>query len=275
MSAATVQPRAAERQHFSEAELDLHQQMLEQRVFQIGTKWPHFRLLVDDMRRLSREMPAATRVVCLERGLLYGGLSLFAPFFHRQDFVSVDCSPDSAEQRGAYNRAMVDDERCLIVPGALRAPAENTGLPSGSADLVLVPNLVHHVADQRGLFAELARLLKPGARGYIFEPLVRELHQAPDDYLRYTPWGFERMIGDVGMIYDRFVPEGGPFQAIAYCWTQALEYFPPDKRAEMERWFYDKHFKELMAWDDRHTKNLARQHTSFPMAYAVHFHKPA
>jgi SAM-dependent methyltransferase len=260
---------------FSEAQLDLHQQMLEQRVFQIGTKWPHFRLLIQDVRRLSREMRPGARVVCLERGLLYGGISLFGPFFHRQEFISVDCSPGSAESRGAYNRAMVDDARCLIVPGTMRAPADKTGLPSASADLVLVPNLVHHVPDQRGLFAEIARLLKPGARGYIFEPLVRELHQSPDDYLRYTPWGFERMIVEAGMVYDRFVPEGGPFQAVAYCWTQALEYFPPDKRAEMERWFYDKHFKELMAWDEQHTQNQARKHTSFPMAYAVYFHKPA
>jgi SAM-dependent methyltransferase len=220
-------------------------------------------------------MPQRACVVCLERGLLYGGISLFGPFFHHQEFISIDCSPGSADSRGAYNRAMVDDPRCLIVPGTMRAPADDTGLPSASADLVLVPNLVHHVADQRGLFAELARLLKPGARGYIFEPLVRELHQAPDDYLRYTPWGFERMIVEAGLVYDRFVPEGGPFQAVAYCWTQALEYFPPDKRAEMERWFYDKHFKELMAWDQQHPHNLARQHTSFPMAYAVYFHKPA
>lgn len=274
-SSTAALPREPARQSFSEAELDRHQQMLEQRVFQIGTKWPHFRRLIQDVRQLSREMPAGATVVCLERGLLYGGISLFGPFFHRQNFISVDCSPGSADSRGAYNRAMVDDDRCLIVPGTMRAPAEDTGLPSASADLVMVPNLVHHVADQRGLFAEIARLLKPGARGYIFEPLVRELHQSPDDYLRYTPWGFERMIVEAGMAFDSFVPEGGPFQAVAYCWTQALEYFPPDKRAEMERWFYNKHFKELMGWDEQHTQNLARQHTTFPMAYAVHFHKPA
>lgn len=259
---------------FTQAELDAHLQMLEQRVFQIEAKWPHFRRLLIDTRALAEALPEGARVVCLERTLLYGGISLFAPFFHRQDFISVDCSPGSAEGRGAYNSGMVDDARCLAVPTTLRAPAEDTGIATGSCDLVMVPNLVHHVPDQRGLFAELARLLKPGGKGYIFEPLVRELHQAPDDYLRYTPWGFERAIAEAGMVYDRFVPEGGPFQAIAYCWTQALEYFPPEERARMERWFYDGHMKELMAWDEAHRDNLVRKHTSFPMAYAVHFHKP-
>lgn len=260
---------------FTEAELAAHQRMLEEKVFQTETKWPHFRRLIADVRELARAFPDGARVVCMERSLLYGGISLFAPFFHRQDFVSLDCSPGTAEKRGAYNKGMVDDDRCLVVPTTMRAKPEATGLPAASIDLVMVPNLVHHVPDQRGLFAELARLLKPGARGYIFEPLVRELHQAPDDFLRYTPWGFERQIAEAGMVYERFEPEGGPFQAIGYCWTQALEYFPPDKREEMQRWFYGQHMPELMAWDAAYRDNRVRQHTSFPMAFSIHFHKPA
>ncbi|MGE3967510.1 MAG: methyltransferase domain-containing protein [Dongiaceae bacterium] len=276
MSAPERKPSQEEtRQHFTEAELDGHFRMLEERVFQVETKWPHFRRLLADIRELARDLPAEAQVVCMERSLLYGGISLFAPFFHRQRFVSIDCSPGSAEGRGAYNKGMVDDARCLLVPTTLRAAPAHTGLPAGSIDLVMVPNLVHHVPDQSGLFAEVARLLKPGARGYIFEPLVRELHQAPDDYLRYTPWGFEKQIADAGMVYERFVPEGGPFQAIGYCWTQALEYFPAEKRAEMQRWFYERHMPELMAWDDAYRDNQVRKHTTFPMAYAVHFHKPA
>lgn len=263
------------RRSFTDSELAAHQRMLEERVFQVETKWPHFRRLIADVRHLAKELPAGARVVCLERSLLYGSVSLFAPFFHRQEFISIDCSPGSAESRGAYNKGMVDDARCLVVPTTMRAAPERTGLASGSIDLVMVPNLVHHVSDQPGLFAEIARLLKPGARGYIFEPLVRELHQAPDDYLRYTPWGFERQIAEAGMVYESFVPEGGPFQAIGYCWTQALEYFPAEKRAEMQRWFYERHMPELMAWDEAYRDNQVRKHTTFPMAYAIHFHKPA
>ena len=268
-------PAARSRESFTDAQLDAHQRMLEERVFQVATKWPHFRRLIADVRELAHGFPEGARVLCMERTLLYGGLSLFAPFFHRQDFISLDCSPGTAEGRGAYNKGMVDDERCLVVPTTTRARPEQTGVPTASMDLVMVPNLVHHVPDQHGLFAEIARVLKPGARGYIFEPLVRELHQSPDDYLRYTPWGFERQIVEAGMVYERFEPEGGPFQAISYCWTQALEYFPPEKRAEMQRWFSGTHLPELMAWDAAYRDNLVRKHTTFPMAYSIHFHKPA
>ena len=252
-----------------------HERMLEERVFQVGTKWPQFRRLLEDMRTLASELPAGATVVCLERTLLYGGYSLFAPLFPRQDFVSVDCSPESAERRGAYNAGMVDDDRFVAVPTRHRAPAEATGLPDGSADLVIVPNLVHHVRDQAGLFAEIGRLLPSGGRGYIFEPLVRELHQMPDDYVRYTPWGFQARLEDAGLAFDRWIPEGGPFTAIAYCWTQALEYLPEEKRDEMERWFYDRHFRELVAWDEAYgERNRKRPHTTFPTAFGVFFHKP-
>jgi SAM-dependent methyltransferase len=251
-----------------------HRQMLEERVFQVESKWPQFRRLLDDMGTLADETPAGAAVVCLERTLLYGGFSLFAPLFSGREFISVDCSPDSADTRGAYNAGMVDDARFVAVPTTRRAPPEATGLPSGSVDLVMVPNLVHHVRDQAGLFAEMARILRPGGRGYIFEPLLRELHQMPDDYVRYTPWGFQQQIEAAGLIYDRFVSEGGPFTAIAYCWTQALEYFPAEKRAEMERWFYDGHFKDLVAWDREYgSENRARKHTSFPTAFGIFFHK--
>lgn len=252
-----------------------HVEMLEQKVFQVETKWPQFRLLLDDCLEYAQALPAGATVVALERTLLYGGISLFAPIFSRQNFISVDCSPESANNRGGYNKAMIDDPRCLAVPATLRGQPEKTGLDGGIADLVIVPNLVHHVADQQGLFAEISRLLKPNAKGYIFEPLVRELHQYPDDFIRYTPAGFQRMITAAGMIFDREKHEGGPFTAVAYCWAQALEYFPDEERLKMEDWFYKEQFPKLKQWDRDYPVNLKRKHTSFPTAFGIHFHKPA
>jgi SAM-dependent methyltransferase len=261
--------------NITEQQVAGHLELLEQRVFDVHRKWPQFKLLLADCREMAAQTPAGAMVVCLERTLLYGGISLFAPLFHRQQFISVDCSPASAEVRGAYNKAMVEDPRCVAVALSVRGQPEATGLPDCSADLLMIPNLVHHVGDQRGMFAEVCRLLKPGGRGYIFEPLVRELHQAPDDYLRYTPFGLERVITEAGMVYDHYVPVGGPFTAVAYCWQQALEYFPEPERTKMEQWFQKEHLPQLLAWEGAHPVNLKRQHTTFPTAFAVHFHRPA
>ena len=180
-----------------------------------------------------------------------------------------------AAWRGAYNAAMVDDPRFLFVPGARRVPPSETGLADASMDLVLVPNLVHHVADQDALFAELARITRPGARVYVFEPLLRELHQVPDDYLRWTPFGMARAMRAAGLEPGEPKMAGGPFEAIAYCWVQALEYFPDDKRDEMARWFHETHMPELVGWDAAHSDNLVRQNTSFPVAYSITATRPA
>src|SRR5262245_41862337 len=223
-----------------------HEALLKERVYQIGTKWPHYRLLLNDVVELAQEVPTDATVVALERGLLYGGYSLLGPYFHRQNFLSIDCSPHSADERGSFNKHMIDDDRFIAVPVHHRASIDNTGIDSGSADLVFVPNLVHHVADQDTLFRELSRIVKPGGLVYIFEPLVRELHQEPDDFLRYTPYGMRRTLESKGFEVARTRQEGNAFSAVAYCWTQALEYFPEGEREKMSQWFYQEHFPQLM-----------------------------
>ncbi len=274
MQAEAERAGTGAREPITEDRLAAHEAMLAEKVFQTETLWPHFGQLLRDVRRLAGETPHGVTVVSLERTLLYGGISLVAPFFAEHDFVSVDCSPESADARGAYNRAMVDDPRCIAIPCDRRAPIEATGLDDAMADLVMVPNLVHHVADQDALFAEMARITRPGGEVYVFEPLVRELHQIPDDFLRYTPFGMQRVMRKAGLEPGEAELEGGPFSVIAYCWTQALQYFPEDERAEKERWFFGEHFPQLMAWDAAHRENKVRAHTSFPMSFAIRARKP-
>lgn len=246
-----------------------HLEVLEEKVFQTKTKWPHFSLLIDDLREFAEMLPANATVVSLERTLLYGGYSLIAPLFHSQNFISLDCSPPSAEERGAYNRDMVEDPRFIKVKTTKRVLIEDIDMESGIADLVLIPNLVHHIADQDTMFSELNRLVRPGGQVYIFEPLVRELHQIPDDYLRYTPDGLAKEMLKLGLQPNPPKMQGGPFSAIAYCWTQALQYFPPEVRKEKEAWFYNEHYKELMDWDEEYPKNLFRENTCFPMSFSI------
>jgi SAM-dependent methyltransferase len=251
-----------------------HLAVLRERVFQTETLWPQFRLLLDDLVQMAQAAEPDHVVVSLERTLLYGGCSLIAPLFTRGEFISIDCSPPSADERGSYNSSMVDDRRFVHIPTTRRASIYSTGLPDESADLVLVPNLVHHIADQARLFGEMARVVRPGGRVYVFEALVREIHQAPDDYLRYTPHGLEIAFRAAGLEPEPVRTEGGPFQVITYCWTQALQYLPEEERRQYEAWFRDKHFPELMELDARFSRNLVKDHSSFPMSFSMMAVKP-
>ena len=252
----------------TQTNLDNHAKILAEDVF-LTDKLPHFELLLREIRSLANVMPSGSTVVSLERGLLYGGLSLVGPFFHAQNFISIDCSPKSADERGDYNKNKVASEHFIRVPISKRASIEKTGLDNQCADLVLVPNLVHHVANQSALFSEMARITKVGGKVFVFEPTLRELHQIPDDYLRYTPYGMQNIMQQVGLKPVETKLEGGPFSAIGYCWLQALEYLPEEERGKMEKWYYQEHWPLLKDLDTKYTNNLVRKHTKFPVGFSI------
>ena len=91
-----------------EKELLKHIEILKKHVFQVSTKWPQFNLLLNDIEKFYKNSKASSTIVSLERNLLYGGNSLIAPIFHKHKYISVDCSPSSADKRGAYNKKMID-----------------------------------------------------------------------------------------------------------------------------------------------------------------------
>lgn len=252
-----------------------HVECLRVKVFETRTRYPHFELLLQDMERLSQALPPKSRVAIFERTQLYGGFSLIAPIFKGHRALSIDLSPASADARGAYNRSMVGDPRFIEIPSTRRSSLLESGLDDASQDLIVIPNLIHHVADQGALFAEVARKVAPGGLAYAFEPLVRELHQAPDDYLRYTPYGLEYIFRQHGLSPESTRTEGGPFQAVAYCWMQAVQYFPDDQRAEMERWLLEEEFPRLMGFDREYRTNNVRKNTTFPMSFSVTARKGA
>ena len=48
---------------------------------------------------------------------------------------------------------------------------------------------MHHISDPEKIIHQSYRLLKKNGTIYIFEPLFREVHQYPEDYFRFTPYG--------------------------------------------------------------------------------------
>jgi SAM-dependent methyltransferase len=214
------------------------------------------------------------RTLILERAYIYGGTSVFGPFFAHTQSTIVDCVISSAESRFGFNKRLVEGTDVIWWEPDAVAPIDALPVESGSIDWLTCPNVVHHVHNQDGMFAEWARVLKPGGRAFVFEALVRELHQVPDDYVRYTPYGFEDQLRKAGLTLSSWTPASGVFDVIRYVWEQALDFFPDAKRSEIQGWFEREHLPLLKSWEREFPTNLKNPAKSFPTAFLFEIVKP-
>ncbi len=252
---------------FTNSKINDHEKILKENVFFTKSKWPHFNLLFQDIKKFSKNTSINKTVVCLERNRLYGGISLFAPFF-KQKFISVDCYTEKLFKRGAYNKFLVKNKKIIKIYKDYSFHYKNIKLQKNSADLVIVPNLIHHIQDLNSLLKQIKKILKPRGKVYIFEPLLRELHQEPEDYGRFTPYGLRKILKEIGFKNFKIKFCGGPFTAAAYCWDQAIQYMPIKMRKKNSNWLNKKinYFDKL---DKKFTKNLVRKNTSFPVSFSI------
>ncbi len=245
-----------------------HNKFLKEEVFFVDTKWPHFDLLFKDIERLSKNKKIKN-VVSLERGSLYGDISLFAPYFNDKNFISIDCSTKRILSRGSYNKKYVKNNKIIKIPITKHCDYKNIKLAKNSADLIIIPNLMHHIFDHENLLSQCKKILKKNGKLYIFEPTLREIHQAPDDYFRFTPFSLREILKKVGFSRSTHSFCGGPFTAAAYCLDQALQYIPKNKKKEFKKKFFNKNINQFLNYEKVYSRNLERKNTIFPMSFSV------
>ncbi len=247
--------------------LEKHEKYLREKVFYTNSKWPHFNLIFKDLKKFAKNSKKNSVIVSLERNSLYGGISLFAPFFFKQSFISVDCVSPKLKKRGAYNQIKAKSE-VIIKQKNYQFNYKEIKLPNNFADLIIIPNLMHHIDDIEILFKQIKKILKKNGKVYIFEPLVRELHQMPEDYFRITPFGFKKLLKKYGFSNFKINFDGGPFTAIGYCWDQAIQFLPKNLRNRKETWL-KRQFSQFISMDKKYTKNFVRKNTIFPMSFSI------
>lgn len=249
--------------------LKKHEQYLKKNVFFVDSKWPQFDILFQDIKNLSKKVNSKTNILSIERGGLYGNISIFAPFFIKGNFHSIDCSGNKIKKRKAYNKHLVDYKEIIKIKINEQQSHEKLEAKKNYYDLIIIPNLIHHIYEHGLLLEKCKSFLKKKGKIYIFDAILRELHQEPEDFLRFTPYGLKKKLEEFGFKVLKIKKSGGPFSAIAYCWDQALQYLPKDLRSKKSKWFYLKEFKRLMNYEKKYKKNLVRKYTSFPISYSI------
>ena len=135
-----------------------HENFLKKKIFFTETKWPHFNLLFEDLKKFSNNKKKLT-VVSLERNNLYNGFSLFAPLFEKHNFISVDCTTPKLLKRGSYNK-FKKDNRFIEKKKNYQFDYRKIKLKKNISDLVIIPNLMHHISDVDLLIYQAKKILK-------------------------------------------------------------------------------------------------------------------
>ncbi len=104
---------------------------------------------------------------------------------------------------------------------------EHLPLPDEAADVVLNVNVLEHVADPVIVLSECRRVLRPGGRIFLVAPQSWLMHQAPQDYYRFTRYGLEHVLRKAGFEVVSIRPVGGAFWNLGSRSLYLLSHFEP------------------------------------------------
>jgi SAM-dependent methyltransferase len=110
------------------------------------------------------------------------------------------------------------DERVDII-----CPATAIPLPDASFDTVLCTQVIEHVADHKALLCEAQRLLTPDGILILSAPAYWPLHEEPHDYFRFTEYGLNYLLSDVGFEVVSISPNGGKWGLCGQVLIHTLE----------------------------------------------------
>lgn len=138
------------------------------------------RSILGFIREVADSLPPGTVVVDLG-----AGDAPYRELFSHCDYLTTDW------EGSVHERASDVD---------VLAPADALPLEDGSADAVLLTQVLEHVPDPRSVLVEVARLLRAGGGVFMTVPFVWELHELPYDFWRFTPASLERLLSGAGFV---------------------------------------------------------------------------
>ncbi len=245
-----------------------HIEILKQKVFEVNI-YPSFNILINELPIILDSFDKKGKnIAILERTKLYE-TSLFGGLFQQSNVISFDCSPESAKERGAYNQDMVDHEGFINFQ-KIEFIDQSTSfqLPKDKFDLVFIPNLVHHFKHQKILYDQCYESLKSKGSIIIFEPTFREIHQAPNDYIRYTPYGMEQVLKESKFHSFKCKEYGDAYDALVYI----LNIMNSKRNDEVfEQWFKD--MKSSIQKIEKQKIDIVKKNARFTTSFIAHSKK--
>ena len=150
-------------------QLAKHLEVLRRDVFFVETRTPQFGPMLERLQRWAEKLQPSDRTLVLERGYLHAGNCIFAPFFAHTKLITGDCLVATSDKNFGFLKHLSHSSDLIEWKAVSQLPIVDLPVAADSIDWLTVPNVVHHVRDQDGMFAEWARVLTKGGRGFVFE----------------------------------------------------------------------------------------------------------
>lgn len=218
----------------------------------------------------------ATHVAILERSFIYDGQSIFAGLVDAPEVTVIDYRPASASERAGYQAGWLEESGYDFLRST--AAVVDTGtdheldFDTLDCDILLIPNVLHHCRNFPSLMAKLQSAMPRLKRVFVYDSTLRENHQVPDDFCRYTPAALEDVLRPMGYATETLEETGNIFDAILYFISQAKVPLGAPELASVKALMDDKVVPSLR--EIRHDlkyRPLGRAYASATTAYAITF----
>lgn len=161
----------------------------------------------------------------LERSYIYDGMSIFAGLAPNTNPQVIDYIPNQSSSRTGFQKSWLNECHFHFPRSTGEIIEKDSDIAvtknwKGTEAFVL-PNVIHHCCDLNLLLKEITSHGQLTERIYIFDSYLREEHQVPDDYCRYTPAAIDFIMKRIG--YRKFweTEYGNVFDGILYLSQQA------------------------------------------------------
>jgi len=240
-------------------------------------RWPHYQLLFEDINQVIKKITIKDRVAILERCYIYDGYSIFSSLFDNVNLEIFDFIPPKSDVEERKN-AQLDKLDFLpktqkkVIKSQFSTNIYNLKDKLNTRenyDYIFIPNVLHHHPNPFELFKICNSSLNEKGHLYVFDATLRENHQQPDDFLRFTPDGVIYALENNGFKDIKVNTSKSPVEALIYTIDQVIQYDLPKNLLKeinnLNEIIKNKYSETLK----KNYNNKIRKYTSFPVAYSV------
>lgn len=255
-----------------------YEKFLKKNIFKTD-EYFQFELLFKDFKKLNNIKYKHAAI--LERSYMYDNKSIFIPLLKKsKKNTSIDFKIKNHKNRRSIQDSFLKDLKIDLPKSTFWIKdLENkfvSNFKTLDNDLLIIPNSLHHISNFNLMLSKIDILMPKLKYIYIFDSYLREGHQSPNDYCRYTTYSLISLL-NLYKFKDINVREtGNVFDAILYLFSQSKELL---KNKELKGIYsvYNKDLKNklLAERDKKKWVGLGRKYAKMNTAYSILFKKYA